>query len=107
MKPKALYLVLCVAGAVIPYSQFLPFVAEHGLDLRLIVEQLFANRISASFALDLLVSAIAFFAFVAIEGRRAAVTHLWAPIAGTVVIGLSFGFPLFLYMRERRMEAGR
>ncbi len=36
MKPKSLYLLLCIAGTVLPYSQFLPFVQEHGVDLRLV-----------------------------------------------------------------------
>lgn len=104
MKPKTLYLALCVVGAVLPYSLFIPFLLEHGLDFRLIVEQLFSNRISGSFALDVIVSSIVFWVFVFVEGKRARVANLWAPIAANVVIGLSLGLPLFLYMRERRLE---
>jgi hypothetical protein len=43
MKPKDLYLLLCVAGTALPYSQLVPFVREHGLDLRLFFEQLFST----------------------------------------------------------------
>ncbi|HVE65575.1 MAG TPA: DUF2834 domain-containing protein [Thermoanaerobaculia bacterium] len=102
MKPRTLYLALCVAGTVLPYSLFVPFVVEHGLDFRLIVEQMFANRISGSFALDVIVSSLAFWVFVFVEGRRAGVPNLWAPLAANVVVGLSLGLPLFLYMREKR-----
>lgn len=105
MKPKTLYLVLCFLGAVLPYSLFVPFLLEHGLDVRLIAEQMFSNRISGSFALDVIVSSIVFWVFLVVEGRRAGVKSLWAPIAANVVVGLSLGFPLFLYMRERRLEA--
>jgi hypothetical protein len=105
MKPKTLYLVLCFVGAVLPYSLFLPFLFENGLDLRLIVEQMFANRISGSFALDVIVSSVVFWVFVLVEGRRARVANLWAPIAANVVVGLSLGLPLFLYLRERRRES--
>lgn len=105
MKPKTLYLALCVVGAVLPYSLFVPFLLENGLDLRLIVEQMFANRISGSFALDVIVSSIVFWVFVVVEGRRAGVKSFWAPIAANVVVGLSLGLPLFLYVRERRLEA--
>jgi hypothetical protein len=56
MKPKRLYLVLCVAGTLLPYSQFVPFVQEHGLDLRVFFEQLFSNRIGGFFGLDVIVS---------------------------------------------------
>jgi hypothetical protein len=37
MKPKTAYLWLCVLGTVLPYSQLLSFLREHGLDLRLFV----------------------------------------------------------------------
>lgn len=105
MKPKTIYLVLCLVGAVLPYSLFVPFLVENGFDLRLIVREMFANRISGSFALDVIVSSIVFWVFLLVEGRRAGVKNLWAPIAANVVVGLSLGLPLFLYMRERRLEA--
>ena len=102
MKPKHLYLLLCVLGAVLPLSQLLPFLREHGLDARLIIEQLFANRISAFFGLDVIVSSVVLWVFVAVDGRRSGVRHLWAPIAASLLIGVSLGLPLFLYLRERR-----
>ena len=37
MNRKILYLVLCVLGFALPYSQFVPWVIEHGLDMRLFV----------------------------------------------------------------------
>ena len=104
MKPKSVYLALCILGTVLPYSQFLPFLREHGLNLRLIFEQLFANRISASFGLDVIVSVLVLWVLVIVEGRRAGVRHLWAPIAASLVVGVSLGLPLFLYQRERRVE---
>ena len=104
MKPKSIYLALCVAGTVLPYAQFLPFLREHGLDLRLFFEQLFANRISAFFALDVIVSALVLWVLVLVEGRRAGVRHLWAPIAASLAVGVSLGLPLFLYQRERRID---
>ena len=104
MKPKTVYLLLCVLGTVLPYSQLVPFVREHGLDLRLLVEQLFANRISAFFGLDVVVSAFVVFAMVWVEGRRAEMRHLWAPVAATLLVGVSLGLPLFLYLREERLQ---
>jgi len=65
MNRKFLYLVLVVLGFVLPYSLFVPWVMEHGLDMRLFVRQLFANRISAFFGLDVLISAAALIAFIA------------------------------------------
>jgi hypothetical protein len=107
MKPKSLYLVLCVAGTLLPYSQFVPFVQEHGLDLRVFFEQLFSNRIGGFFGLDVIVSSVVLWALVAIEGRRAGMKHLWAPIAASLAVGVSLGLPLFLYMREQELERTR
>jgi hypothetical protein len=104
MRPKTLYLILCVGGAVLPYSQLVPFLREHGLDLRLFFEQLFSNRIGGFFAWDVIVSSVVLWVLVFVEGRRAGVKHLWAPLAANLAVGVSLGLPLFLYMRERRLE---
>jgi len=103
MKAKTLYLCLCILGVVLPYSQFIPFLRDHGLDLRLFVEQLFANRVSAFFGLDVIVSAVALWVFVRIEGKRVGITHAWAPLGAILLVGVSLALPLFLYMREERI----
>lgn len=104
MKPKPLYVGLCILGTVLPYSQFIPFLREHGLDPRLFFEQLFANRIGGFFGMDVMVSSVVLWVLVYVEGRRAGVKHLWAPIAANLAVGVSLGLPLFLYMREARLE---
>jgi hypothetical protein len=43
-------------------------------------------------------------AFVLFEGRRSAAAPLWAPIVASLLVGVSLGLPLFLYLRERRRE---
>ena len=105
MKPKHLYLVLCVLGTILPWSWFLPFLREHGLDFRLFVQQLFASQISGFFAMDVIVSSLALWVLIYVEGRRAGVRHLWAPVAANLAVGVSLGLPLFLYMRESRLES--
>lgn len=104
MKPKSLYLVLCVLGTALPITQLLPFLRDHGLDFPLFVEQLFANPVSAFFGWDVIVSSVVLWVLVWVEGRRSGVSHLWAPIAANLTVGVSLGLPLFLYMREKRLE---
>jgi hypothetical protein len=104
MTPKTLYAALCVLGTVLPSSELVPFVREHGLDVRLLVEQLFSTRAGAFFGWDVAVSALVLWVLVLSEGRRAGVRHLWAPLAASVTVGVSLGLPLFLWMRERRLE---
>ena len=104
MSRKSLYLALFVIGTVVPYLSFVPWVMDHGLDISRMVEELFANRISAFFGLDVIVSAIVLWVFMAWEGPRIGVTRLWLPVIASLTIGVSSGFPLFLYLRESRLQ---
>jgi len=104
MSRKILYLVLCVLGFALPYSQFVPWVIEHGLDMRLFVQQLFANRIGGFFGMDVLVSAVTLIGFMRSEGTRLKMRRTWLPVVSVLLVGVSLGLPLFLYLREREME---
>jgi hypothetical protein len=98
-----LYLSLAVFGAILPYSQFAPWVAEHGLNVPLLLSELFSTRMGAFFGLDVLVSAVALIAFIRHEAARLKWPTPWLPIAATCLIGVSCGLPLFLYLRERKL----
>ena len=104
MRPATRYVLLCIAGLVLPYSQLIPFLREHGPDFGLFFQQLFSTRIGAFFAWDVIVSSVVLWVFVLGEGRRAGVKHLWAPLVANLAVGVSLGLPLFLYLRERRRE---
>ena len=105
MKLRHVYLSLCIVGVLLPYSHFLPWLQAHGLDLPLFFTEIFESRVGAFFALDVLVSVVVLFLFVGVEGRRIAADHLWAPLVATVACGVSAGFPLFLYLRQRKLDA--
>jgi Terpene cyclase DEP1 len=104
MKARHFYLFCCVLGLVIPYWQFVPWLLEHGLNLTLFFRELFANRISAFFAMDVIVSAIVLIWFIQNEGKRLRVRLLWLPMVGTLLVGVSFGFPLFLFLRQITLD---
>ena len=100
MKVRYIYLVCCLLGLLLPYSQFVPWLLEHGLNVTLFFRELFANRISTFFAADVIISAIVSILLIQSEGTRLGVRLLWLPTLGTLVIGVSFGFPLFVFMRQ-------
>jgi len=97
---KIFYLSLCLLGFALPYSQFIPWVLEHGLDMPLFLRQLFANRISGFFGVDVLISAVTLIGFIRTEGARLKMRKLWLPLASVLLVGVSLGLPLFLYLRE-------
>src|SRR5580698_6585623 len=98
MKPKTVYLALCFLGLVLPYWQFLPWLFQHGLNLPLFARELFVNRISAFFGMDVLVSAVALIVFMRIESRRLEIRNRWLPVVAVLLVGVSLGLPLFLYL---------
>ncbi len=101
---KTIYIILCILGFVLPYSQFIPFLLENGLDLNLFFQELFINNISSFFAMDLIVSSLVLWTFVFWEGSRLKMGYLWIYIVGNLAIGVSFALPLFLLMREKQIE---
>jgi hypothetical protein len=106
MKTKQIvYCILCVAGIILPYSQFMPFLREHGFDASLFVQQLFANKVSAFFGLDVIVSSLALWIFVYSEGIRLGMRHLWLYVAANVLVGVSLGLPLFLLVRQSKLDS--
>ena len=104
MNRKNIYLLLCILGVAIPYSQFVPWVMENGLHIGLLVRELFANRVSAFFGLDVLVSSAVLVVFMRIEGRLVRMRFRWLPIVGLCAVGVSLALPLFLYLRERALD---
>ena len=101
---KWLYLIAAILGAVLPLSQFVPFLAANGLDLPLFMRQLFQNHVSAFFAMDVIVSSLALWLFVFSEGRRRGMTKLWLYVVCSLTVGVSMALPLFLFFRERKIS---
>ena len=105
MKLRHLYLAFAVIGLVLPYSQFVPWIAEHhALNMSIFLRDLFANRISAFFAMDVIVSAVVLISFIQTEGKRLAMRFLWLPTVAVFLVGVSLGLPLFLYLRQMQLE---
>jgi hypothetical protein len=73
MKPKTIYLPLCILGG------------EHGMNLTLLVRDLFANRVGG-------------------ESSRFRMRNRWIPAVAVLLVGVSFGLPMFLYMREKKLQ---
>ena len=102
-----LFLIAAILGAILPLSYLVPFLATNGLDVPLIFRQLFQTNISAFFGVDVIISALALLLFIFHEGRRRVMKHLWVCVLGTLLVGVSLGLPLFLFFRERKLQAER
>jgi len=104
MRPKTWYLMLCVAGTLVPCSRFIPFLSQYGLESRLLFEHLFSTSGRGLVGTEAIVSLAALWVLIGIEGRRSQMTRLWVPVAASLLVGVSLGLPLFLYLREARIQ---
>jgi len=84
-------------------SPFL-YVAENGFDLGGYFSLWIGSVPSTQLLFDLAVAALTFFIWAAVEGSRAGVRRWWLSIPASLFVGLCFGFPLFLLMRERALK---
>ena len=100
MKRKHVFLILSVLGLLIPYTVFLSWVFEHGLDFQLMIREITSDKVSATAWLDAIIAGVVLLFLMLSEGRETRVPYLWLPIMTTLTIGVSLGLPLFLYLRE-------
>ena len=107
MSIQITYLLLCIVGTIVPYVPFISFLLENGLNLSLFVGELFSNYISSFFALDLIITSLVFWAFLFWEGSRLEMRFLWVYLICHLTVGLSLALPLFLLMRQRKLESAQ
>ena len=105
MNRKTAYIALAFIGLFAPYYFLFKFLAANGLDLPLLLRQLFANNISTFFAVDLIISIIIFWIYMVGEATKLQMKNWWLYILASLTVGLSFALPLFLYFRERKLES--
>jgi Terpene cyclase DEP1 len=101
---QIIYLILAIVGFALPYSQLIPFFADHGLNLSLFWSQLFVNQVSSDVAIDLFISSFVFWIFVFKEGTKRQMKFLWIYVVVNLIIGLSCALPLFLGIRLSRLK---
>jgi hypothetical protein len=102
---RHVYLVLAIAGGIVPYVFFLRHFSRQGFGLPGFVAALFVNPAAGGFTVDLLVTSAVFWIFMFRKPGRAKGPHPALFIVLNLLIGLSCAFPAYLYARERRSAA--
>lgn len=103
---QAIYLVLAVAGLLSTWYFNIQFMLQAGgaFNVAAFVRGGFANAAAASLSSDLLVGAAAFIIWSFSEAKRLGMRHWWLYLALTGSIAFAFACPLFLLMRERKLQ---
>lgn len=97
-------LALCVVGFVVPNVLLGIYIADEGLDVSGYFSLWTDSTPSTQVTLDLIIAAVAFLAWAAYEGPRVRIERWWLCVPATLLVGLCFGLPLFLLMRERTLN---
>ena len=103
---KWVYLLLAILGAVLPTLANIEFAKSYGpsFDIQLFIELANNNPASQSLSRDLLIGSTAVFIWIISESKRLKMKNLWIVILTTFTIAFAFSAPLFLYLRELRIE---
>jgi hypothetical protein len=101
-----LYLGLALAGAVLPWMANVEFIREYGapFDLGLFVRMAGANPAARSLSADLAIGSGAVLVWMVSETRRLRMRGLPWVLLGCLTVAFAFAAPLFLYLRERRLD---
>ena len=109
--PRILYLLLAVAGLVMTWRYNLQLMAECGAGLdpaALLSAFLAATSVNAavqSLSWDLTIACLAGLVWIIVEARRLAIRHAWLYVVLTVGVAWAFAFPLFLFVRQGKLDA--
>jgi hypothetical protein len=101
---ERLLLFIAIAGFVIPNAFVVAFLVDEGFELGGYFSLWTASIPSTQLLADLAIASLAFFAWAAFDGPRAGVDRWWVCFPATLLVGLCFGLPLYLWMRERALR---
>ena len=102
---RLIYLALAVIGAVLPMYYFVSWFQEFGWSLGAMVEAWNVNDATTGMVWDLTVSAVALTVWVVYETVRDGRWLNLVAIPAAFCIGVSCGFPLYLFLRSRPVAA--
>lgn len=105
--PRILYLALTIAGVVLTWYYNLQFISESGgsFDFANFVAQGASNAASKSLTWDLTIACIAGLCWIYYESKRLEMRYFWVYIILAFGIAYAFAFPLFLFIRQGKLEA--
>ncbi len=106
---QGLYLLLAGLGYLAPGVPMVVESARSGnllfwTDPQRTVGELFTNLTSTAFALDLAVAVVVALIWMTREARRMGIPRAWVFWLLTLLFGLGGTLPLFLYLREGRLQ---
>lgn len=108
MKRKYLYLFLAILGICWTwYYNIQFFQTAQDTSLSNFIAQCLTTLPAQSIGADITVVCLTFFVWIISEGIRLKMKIIWLLIPLTLLIAIAFTFPLFMYLRENKLEKMR
>lgn len=104
---KRLFLILAIAGAILPYIFFFQFFSAEGISLGSFASALFNNGAVGGFTVDLLFTSFVFWLYMFFRRSKADGPNPVPFVILNLAIGLSCALPAYLYMITESSEASR
>ena len=103
---RMIYLMLAIFGLVMTWYYNLQFMADSGgsLDIAEFVAAGATNAAAKSLSWDLFIACIAGLTWVYFESKRMGLRFFWVYIILAFGVAFAFAFPLFLFVRQGRLE---
>ena len=102
---KKFYLIAMIVGAAAPLYLFGKHFAANGFGISEFVTASFPTPAASGLVTDLLLSVALGLIVFGREAKKLRIRGFWMVVAGSCLIGFSFGLPLYLYLRESKLEA--
>lgn len=105
--PRILYLLLAIAGVVMTWYYNLQFMEESGgsFDIAEFMAAGASNAASQSLSWDLAIACLAGLLWIFFESKRLGMRFFWVYIILAFSVAYAFAFPLFLFVRQGKLEA--
>lgn len=105
--PRVIYLLLAIVGLVMTWYYNLQFIQASGgsFDVAEFVAAGANNPASQSLSWDLAIACMAGLIWIFFESRRLGLRFFWVYIILAFTIAYAFAFPLFLFVRQGKLEA--
>ena len=98
------YLILSIIGFILPVFFFGRFFLEFGFDLSLLPDAWAANDATRGLTWDLTVAAATLTVMIVSETMVRRDYWILICVPATFCVGVSFGFPLYLFLRSRPID---
>ena len=105
--PRMVYLTLTIDGVVMTWYYNLQFMQESGgaFSVSDFIAASSSNAAAKSISWDLAIACFAGLSWIYFESRRLGLRYFWAYIILAFGVAFAFAFPLFLFVRQGKIEA--